>query len=337
MNDDDRFARTMAAWFEADAHVAPPPGLYDAVAIHTRSHRPGRSPFAGVRGVATVHGAGRPGRAVLLIAVVGLLVIGFAGGALVGGGVVPRPSVSAPTVAPTSVPVPSPSLPVIVAPAGLSPSLTPEQVGQEVIAMVEATQVGLPSAPVAVTKITLVPPGGTYPFSIGSDYGSLTQPELFWVVEATGTSVVCSSFCTESTSRAYVIDDATGEYRGSGATSLDGLGVPNLSFRRQLADNGLLFVPAKAPTTGVIDSRQIVHSLDHRSFKAGLSANSPLYGTVVTENAAMMQFHAPWWPAPGASRAIWWVGSMDPTAAGDDLIWVVYDATTGALLDTNAR
>ena len=49
------------------------------------------------------------------------------------------------------------------------------------------------------------------------------------------------------------------------------------------ADNGLLFVPAEAPTTGVIDSR----SPDRRPPRSSLLqgrlnlANSPLYGTVV--------------------------------------------------------
>ena len=41
----------------------------------------------------------------------------------------------------------------------------------------------------AVLKITLVPPGGTYPVSLGPNpdqQGSVTEPDLYWVVEATG-------------------------------------------------------------------------------------------------------------------------------------------------------
>jgi hypothetical protein len=260
---------------------------------------------------------------------VALALAALVGGALlVGAGRESRPLLQvAPTAVPTLVPdVPNPSLPIIVVPAGLAPRMTPDEVSQEVVGLIETSHVGLPSVPISVTKITLVPPGGTYAVSGPDmqDHGSVTEHGLYWVVEALGTSVVCSSFCDEWSGLAYVMDDATGELLGSaGAVAPGGLGVPSDSFRRILADNGLLFVPAHAPATGVVDSRQIVDHLDPRLFRGGMNANGPVFGTVVMENPAMKRSGRVWWPGPGASRQIWWVGSMDQTPAGDDLIWVV--------------
>ena len=245
------------------------------------------------------------------------------------------------TPTPSATPAPSASLPIIDVPADLSPKRTADQVEREVVGMIEANHVGLASVPVTVTKITLMPPGATYVYVDGSSgypEESLSEVSLYWAVEATGTWVICSSFCDEHPVGAYAIDDATGHI-GSSATGPTGRGfvVPSESFRRVLADNGLLFIPAEAPPTGVVPSGAIIERLDPRSFGPDLSIGSPLFGTVVWQNPAMTRGGMDWWPSTGASRAIWWAGSNQISAGGEDQIWAVYDAKAGVLLETNAR
>lgn len=241
---------------------------------------------------------------------------------------------------PSATPAPSASLPIIDVPAGLSPKRTADQVEREVVGMIEANHVGLASVPVTVTKITLMPPGATYQYVDGSSgypEKSFIGVSLYWAVEATGTWVTCSSFCDERPVGAYAIDDATGRNTADLAWPKErAFDVPSEPFRRVLADNGLLFIPSEAPPTGVT-SRAIIERLDPRSFGPDLSIGSPLFGTVVWQNPAMNRGAMDWWPSSGASRAIWWAGSNQLTAGAEEQIWAVYDATTGALLETNAR
>ena len=105
-----------------------------------------------------------------------------------------------------------------------------DQVEREVVGMIEANHVGLASVPVTVTKITLMPPGATYLYVDGSSgypEESFSEVSLYWAVEATGTWVICSSFCDEHPVGAYAIDDATGHI-GSSATGPTGT-RPSLS------------------------------------------------------------------------------------------------------------
>jgi hypothetical protein len=337
MNEHEPLDHTLAAWFETDARIDPPEDLFDRVVTETRSRRPSPAWLAAVRadGV-TARQAGLPGRPVLLMAAIGLLLLAILASVLLAAGAAPWRLSVAPAV--VTVP-PSASVPIVDVPVGLSPKLAPAQVEQEVIGLIDANHLGLASEPVTVTKITLLPPGVEYKIGTGPDprsQGGLTEDSLSWVVEATGTNVICSSFCSTWTSGAYVIDDATGMHRGGGATSLGGSSVPSQSFRGLLAANGLQYDPMTPPATGVVPSATIVKRLDPRHFASGLSLNSPMFGTVVWQDRALAKELTSVFPSPGATRAIWWVGSTQPTASGDDLVWAAFDATTGALLDTNA-
>jgi hypothetical protein len=336
MNEQEPLDHALAAWFETDAQIELPEDLFDIVVTETRSRRPSPAWMAAVRadGV-TARQAGLPGRPVLLMAVIGLLALAILASALVAG--------AAPwhlSVAPAVVEVrPSASLPIVNVPVGLSPKLTPAQVEREVIGLIDANHVGLASDPVTVTKITLLPPGVEYKIGTEAEtslHGGITEDSLAWVVEATGTNVICSSSCSTWTSGAYVIDDATGMHLGGGATSVGGSSVPSESFRGILAANGLQYDPMTAPATGVVPSATIVKELDPRHFASGLSLNSPMFGTVEWQDRALAKYLTSVFPSPGATRAIWWVGSTQSTASGDDLVWAAFDATTGALLDTNA-
>ena len=161
---------------------------------------------------------------------------------------------------PTPQPAPSPIAtpgPAVVVPPGLNPRLTPAAVEAAAVALVETGHVGLASAPVVVTKVTLVGAGGTYPYD--SRGNGFTADALIWAVEATGTLVQCSSFCDEDPDGGLVlIDEATGNLRSFVYLTPDNVqDVPGGDFRQRLEDNGLVWTPIAAPPAGIVTLRTV--------------------------------------------------------------------------------
>jgi hypothetical protein len=256
---------------------------------------------------------------------------------------------------PTPQPAPSPTAspgPAVVIPPGLSPRLTPAAVEAAVVALVETNQVGLASVPVVVTKVTLLGAGKTYPYD--RDGHGFTEDALSWVVEFTGTWVICGSWCDEHpTGAMVVIDDATGDVRGDARrppangylTSGDGQLVPSEDFRQRLGDNGLVWTPIAAPPAGIVTLDAILQHVDllpadwsgPRGVPTGRPFTGPFLGRISFATPSATQ--APDFPfltPPAGSALIWWVQSLQTSSTGGQFAWTAFDAATGHAVLSNA-
>ncbi len=314
MNQQDDFDRTLRAWFERDAGHDAPRHLFDAVVADTRTRRPRLGWLALLRadGSAPVRIAGLPGRPLLLLAIIAVLLLGLLGAALLAGGS---------------------ARPLISVPPGFAPRMTPDSVEQDVLGLMAANQLGLASAPLKVTAITLVPPGTTYPIGPdGTTRGSIREDSLVWAVDAEGTYAACGATCSAWTIGTYIIDDASGENR-AGAARAPTTPIPTQSFRSYLAGYGQIFTPAAVPTTGVVDATSVVASLQASGFPTkGARADPPIYGLVTCVDPAKNCLNRGL-VRPGHTLAIWWVGFSETPASDGGLAWATIDATTGEFIN----
>ncbi len=277
-------------------------------------------------------------RPLVLLAIMAALLIGLIGGALLAGGSA-RPLISdGPTSTPTATSVESAlSLPIVDMPSGFEPKLTPTAVEQIVLRLIAANQTGLAKAPIRVTKITLMPPGTIYPVvqPDGSRPGSFVYDTLSWAVDAEGTYVACGSTCSTWTMGTFIFDDASGSHLGGGARGPT-TPIPTESFRSFLAGYGQIFTPAAVPTTGVVDPKAVVQSLQASGVPAkGARADPPIYGLVTCVDPAKNCLERGL-VRSGQTLAIWWVGFSDTLASDDDMAWATVDAKTGDFINGNS-
>jgi hypothetical protein len=112
--------------------------------------------------------------------------------------------------------------PVVTVPMETPHRMTVEQVQAVVSSMLtnNAVKIRRQLRPVKVTRITLVPAGQRYDarWADGSSSGgSFVEDAPYWAIEAEGTFRTCASSCSVYGVGVVIIDDRTGQERGSAA------------------------------------------------------------------------------------------------------------------------
>jgi len=319
-------ARSLSVWLENEAAPRAPSELRMRVADATRSRRPRPAWFATLRGDGLADRRITWNRPALgLGAALVLLAIALVA-ALVAGTAEP-------------IPTPIPQVPeavdaLIDIPEDLTPRLEVLDVERAVLNEMRVESVGLVQLPIQIRTVTLLPANTTYRWGNPELHASITFEEQTWIVEVDGMYAKCSSFCDAGTSHWFNLGDTspgpfhpTGEHTGRGAFYW----VPALTFRQNLADHGLAYVPAEIPSSGsgFVDAQTV---LEH-GFTTANHVQGPAFGliTVVDPGLAGKGSPMPASPSGATTRAIWWAQLMEPPVT-----WVVIDAVTGDVLDTGS-
>ena len=253
----------------------------------------------------------------------------------------PSPAVTS-SAAPSARPAPTSSvspkpLPTAQIPAGLHPTMTPQQAAQQVldtIARGEQT-LGYAITPAKITAIRLLSPGSTFK---GAD-GDYTATSLTWAVTAEGTFAECILECGVNTGEtAFIPDDGTsdGNIVGTGAP---GYAFPDQTFLGELDMQGQLFRVGTVPTSGVLTPAAVLAITRTSGLTATPSllprnmrqTTGPIYGLVscVDPTKGCQALGA---DPLGPTLAVWWV--RFPTDAGR--VWIAVDAATGRVLERSS-